>query len=81
MQNRLLIERLLDEIDGAGLHRLDRERHVAVAGDDDGGKAAGLGSQLLQQLDAGHVGHAHIGDEAAAPDGVSRPARKALAES
>ena len=68
MQDRLLVERLLDEIDGAGLHRLDRQRHVAMAGDDDGGKAAGLRSQLLQQLDAGHVGHAHVGDQAAALD-------------
>ena len=69
VQQRLLIERFLDEIDGAGLHRLDRERHVAVTGDDDGGKVAGFGSQLLQELNASHVGHPHIGDETPALDG------------
>ena len=34
-QQDLVVERLLDEIDGARLHGLDGERHVAVARHDD----------------------------------------------
>ena len=39
-EQRLVVERLLDEVDGAGLHRLDGQRHVAMAGDDDDRKVA-----------------------------------------
>ncbi len=71
-QDGLLLERLLDEIDGARLHRLHRERDVAMAGDHDDGKAGLFGAKLAQQLQSGHPGHAHIGDDAAAFDAGKR---------
>ena len=41
-EDRLVVERLLDEVDGARLHRLHRQRNVAMAGDDDDRKVAAL---------------------------------------
>ena len=79
-EDRLLVERFLDEVDGAGLHRLDRQRHVAVTGDDDGREVACLGAKLVQQFEPGHVGHAHVGDRHPLFSSGS-PARKAVAES
>ena len=34
-EQALIVEQALDEVDDSGLHRLDGERHVGVAGDDD----------------------------------------------
>src|SRR5690606_11086936 len=66
IENGLLIERLLDEVDGARLHRFHGQRHVAVAGDDDRRQAWRVLLKAVQKLDAGHVGHTHVGDETAA---------------
>jgi hypothetical protein len=63
IQNRRLVERLLDEIDRPCLHGFNRKRNVAVAGNNDGGKRAGFRSELVQQLDAAHVRHANVGDK------------------
>ena len=64
-QDRLLLERLLDEIDSTRLHRLHCEANITVAGDHDGGERHRLGAELAQQLESRHAGHAHIGDQAA----------------
>ena len=61
------LDRLLEEAEGAGLHRLDRLRDVALAGDDDD---LGVGVDLLelaQQLDAVDVGQHHVGDDDVGP--------------
>ena len=61
----VVIEGLFQEIDGADLHRFDRERNVAVAGDHD---HRNIGVEFLdaaQQIDAGDIRHAHVGDDAA----------------
>src|SRR3990172_1085491 len=39
---------------------------AARAGDADGGKAASLSLQRVKKLEPGHVGHAHVGNQAAA---------------
>jgi hypothetical protein len=47
-------DRLLDEIQRARLHRLDRHRHVAVAGDHDRGQVMAVVVEFLQQLEPAH---------------------------
>ena len=62
-QQRVGLDRLLDEAVRARLHRLDRLRHAAVAGDDDD---LGVGVDLLelaQQLEAVDVRQHHVGDD------------------
>ncbi len=62
-QQRVGLDRLLDEAVRAGLHRLDRLGHAAVAGDDDD---FGRGMRLLepaQQLQPVRVGQHHVGDD------------------
>ena len=62
-QQRVGLDRLLDEAVRAGLHRLDRLRHAAVAGDDD---HLGVGVRLLepaQQLQPVDVGQHHVGHD------------------
>ena len=62
-QQRVGLDRLLDETVGARLHRLDRLRHAAVAGDDD---HFGVGVGLLepaQQLQPVDIGQQHVGDD------------------
>jgi hypothetical protein len=57
------VEGLLEEVVGADLHRLDRHRHVAVAGDEDDGQPAVDAHQLLQERHAVHAGHLDVGDD------------------
>ncbi len=59
-------KRLLDEIDGADLHGLDRGLHVAATGDHDGRQPVPVNRQPLEQLDAAHPRHVQIDDEASA---------------
>ena len=47
-------DRLLDEVRSAGLHRLHRHRHVAVAGDHDGRQPMARIVQPLQQFEPVH---------------------------
>ena len=57
------VDRLLGELEGARLHRLDRLLHRAVTGDDDD---LGVGMRLLepaQQLEPVDVGQHHVGDD------------------
>src|SRR5690606_22731861 len=63
-------EWLLNEVDSTSLHRLDRERHVAVTGDDNSRQARRAFLEAAQELDTCDLRHAHIGDEATALRGV-----------
>src|SRR3546814_7327076 len=60
-----LFRSLLDEVEGAGLHGVDRHVDVAVAGDDDDRQVACRLSQLALQLESAHAGHAHVHHDAA----------------
>ena len=64
-QHHVVIERLFDEIDGAGLHGLHRKRHIAMAGDDDDGKLDMAPDDFDLQFQPAHIGHPDIGDQAA----------------
>ena len=62
-EQRVGLDRLLDEAVRARLHRLDRLRHAAMAGDDDD---FGIGMDLLelpQQLEAVRVRQHHVGHD------------------
>ena len=56
--------RFFEEVEGAGLHRRDRHRRIALAGDHDRGKVATFGLQALQQLDPAHARHDRVDHEA-----------------
>ena len=63
VEQPLGVNRLLEEVERAGLDGLDRSRDVALAGDDDD---FGLRIELLEladQLDAVDVGQHHVGDD------------------
>ena len=64
-EQRLIVEGLFQKIDGAGLHRLNRERHIGMGGDDDDRQIEMSRLDLDEQLQAAGAGHAHIGDDAA----------------
>ena len=72
LKQDLVVEGLLDEIHHAGLHRLDGERNVAVAGhhDDRGLEAERL--EAMHELQAVQARHADIGDHA----GRQRPRQR-----
>jgi hypothetical protein len=59
-QDALAVGRLLDEVEGAQLHRLHRRLHRAVAGEDNDGRRAVLLLQLLQDLEPVHLGHLDV---------------------
>jgi len=64
VEQELIAKGLLDEIEGAGLHGLDRHGNIRVPGNDDDGN---LKTQLLEprlQLQSAHAGHAHVENEA-----------------
>jgi hypothetical protein len=63
----LVAERLLDEVDRAGLHRLDRHRHVAVAGDEDDRQDRVALVELDLQFETAHAGHADVEHQAPRP--------------
>ena len=52
----------------AELHRLDRERHVAVPGNDDDGKPNLHLLEPPQQIDSADPRHPHVGDDASGTD-------------
>jgi len=63
-QQLVLVERLLEKIDGAALHGLHAHRHVAESSDEDGGHGAvGLEERGLKVETAG-AGQANIEHEA-----------------
>ena len=57
-------ERLLDEVDGAELHRHHRHGHVAMPGHHDHRRVSYPRRQLGQQLDPVHAGHMHVNHQA-----------------
>src|SRR5262245_29809543 len=63
-QQPVLLERLLDEIERAFLHRLDRHRHVAVPGEEDDRDVDAALEKLLLEREAGHPWHAHVEHDA-----------------
>src|SRR3569623_3077155 len=65
VKQRLIVERLFDEIDVAAFERPHRHRYVAVAGDDDDGHLHMAGRKVFLQLQAAHVWHAHVEHDAA----------------
>ena len=69
------------KVDRAEPHRLDRQRHVAVAGDDDHRHLDPALPQLPQQVDAAHLRHAHVGDDAARADPRAARAGSSTADS
>ena len=60
----VFLERFLDEIHRTLLHRVDRHRHVAVAGDEDDGQRRVVFDQAVLQLQAGHAAHADVDNQA-----------------
>ena len=63
----LVVERFLDEVDGARLHRLDGKRDVAVTGDHDDRNRDLARPKPALKLDSVHLGHPDVGDDAAGP--------------
>jgi hypothetical protein len=62
-QQVVAVERLAEEVEGAGLHRRDREVDVPVGGDhQDGGRGGSL-FDPTQDLQAAHPRHLHVGDD------------------
>ncbi|MEZ4427874.1 MAG: hypothetical protein R3A51_09340 [Nannocystaceae bacterium] len=57
------LERLLEEVERALLHRLDRLGDRAVGGQDDDGDLGVLGADAPQEAHPVEVGHAQVGDE------------------
>ena len=64
-QENSVLDRLGQKIHGAGLHRFDAHRDVAVTGDEDNRQVAILGLQLPLQIDAGQPRHTHVEHQAA----------------
>ncbi|MCY1297384.1 hypothetical protein D9M70_468210 [compost metagenome] len=60
LQQGLRAERLFQEVVGALAHRLDRHRHVAVAGEEDHRQVAVELLQAFEQGQAVHAGHPHV---------------------
>jgi hypothetical protein len=73
--------RFLQETRGTRLHRADRERYVAIAGDHDRRQLLPLAFEILQQFCACHLGHPAIDHKAASSPwkpGVEELARAAI---
>ena len=66
VEQRVVAERLLQQIDGSRLHRADGERHIGMSGDHDDRKAETPLLHIGEQIEAARLRHAHIGDDAAA---------------
>src|SRR6185436_9179210 len=54
-------KRLLNEVDGAELHRFDRGIDRAEAGHDHEDGVDAILAKLAQNVDTGKTGHAHVG--------------------
>src|SRR5579864_215237 len=64
-EESLFFEWLLNEIDGAGLHRLNGKCHVAVARHDDHWQTDALVLQCPLDLETVHPRHANVEEDAA----------------
>ena len=56
----VVLERLLDEIHGAPLHRSDRHGHAVGCREEHDGQGRAAAQQLLLQLEPRHAGHQHV---------------------
>ena len=64
VQERLAVERLLDELDGTGLHGPDRHGDIGMRRDEDDGHAFAARDQFLEQVEPAGARHPHIEDHA-----------------
>jgi hypothetical protein len=62
----VVVERLLDEIEGALLDRAHRHRHVAVAGQEDDRHVVAVLVQPAEQFEPAHAVHADVQQQTAA---------------
>ena len=76
-QEARLVERLLDEIEGADLDGRDRHLDVAVPGDQNDRRGEAVGLETVDQFEAGHAGHAHVRHDAVEARTVSDRIQKA----
>ena len=61
-----------EPVGSAGLHRLHRQRHIAMAGDQDHGAGRASVPQFSHKLDPAHIGHANIRNDASRGIGSHR---------
>ncbi len=62
-QDLFILKGLEDVIEGALFHGRDRLFHGAERGHDNYRQVRVEALQLVQKLDAGHLGHLHIGED------------------
>ena len=72
VEQGLVAERLCEEIDGSGLHGLDRHGDVAMAGEEDDRLQVALRCQLVLKIEAAGPGHADVEHQAARAVGKLR---------
>ena len=65
VEQLLVAKRLLDEVDGAFLHRLDSHRYVAMTGDEDDWQGIAAPNQFFLQFEPTEAGHTNVEYEAA----------------
>jgi hypothetical protein len=65
VEQLLVPKRLLQEIERAMLHRFDRHRDVAVAGDKDHRNGGAAHVELVLHFEPGHARHVHVEQQAA----------------
>jgi hypothetical protein len=70
VQESLVTERLLDKVDGTGLHGVNRHFYVSMACDKNNGEHGLQGRQPCLQLNPAHVGHANIKNQATCSVGI-----------
>ena len=74
VEQHLLVERLGEELDRAGLHRAHGHRNVAVPGDEDDRQSDACFRELLLKGESAHARQPHVEHEAAR---CVRPLRRA----
>ena len=62
----VVVERLLKEIDRSSFHRGDRQRNIAMRGDDDDRHGDAALFHFCQQIEPAHFRHAHVRHQATA---------------
>ena len=66
VNQRIVVVRLFDEIEGPVLQCLNGHRHVAVTGEKNHRQATIHGAQTIEHFDAAHSRHSHIQQHATA---------------
>src|SRR4029079_8851669 len=65
VEEKLIVERLLQEFDSTALHCPDRDRYVTMSGDEDDWDECACRLQAVLQLEPTHPRHANVEDDAA----------------